>query len=186
MKRTTKKKRRKKEPDYLYHFYYDRYKIELAESDRLYARCHILLIMISTLCLASVKLGQIALLDKIFSEIDVFLYWMFLITSFVCFGISAVYAFLCLRPTDKFRGLSSLVVFKDYREWLSNESKNMELLYSNLAESQTVNSLLNEKRRRYFKKAFLAVAVGVIPLLITSLFYVFLSYKELKKCVIMF
>jgi hypothetical protein len=74
---------------------------------------------------------------------------------------------------------------EDYEKYLMDKPDSeksvddvmVEKMCSNLAEAQTVNAPLNEKRRRHFKRSVQTTALGLISILPAGLLYLFLRIQ---------
>ncbi len=174
---------------YFYHLCYDQYKLELQEADKLYQKGIIMLLVLPILGTVVARLGRIDLIGEMFVRVDVFLYYLFLCSAFFFFVVSVVYTVLCVCPRSDYKRLGAIIKWKkwreDYEKYLSDKPDSeksvddamVEKICSNLAEAQTVNAPLNEKRRRHFKKSVQTVALGLISVLSAGLFYLLLRIQ---------
>jgi len=172
-----------------YELCYKQYEFEMNETDQIYQRVSFVLVLLSLLGTVIFKLGRIDILNQISTTI-VFLYYLSIFLAFICFAASIIYAILFILPRKgKYKNLATMKVWQKWRDDYNkyfNESggedkkPNDALLHEitdKLAEAQANNAPINEKRRQYFYRCVLMVAIGIVPVAMQAIFYLLLKIK---------
>ena len=172
-----------------YELCYDQYKVELDEAEKLYQKVAIVFIILPILVGATVKIGRIDLLkpEHFFTQIDIFLYYFWCATSWVLIGISVAFALLCVIPCS-YKRIGDMEGWHDWRKRYQKyieESEAKETvdnamirdICSKLADAQTRNAPINEKRRKYFRKSILLAGISTIFIALQGLFYLILKLE---------
>ncbi|MEI6055873.1 MAG: hypothetical protein WCR55_07420, partial [Lentisphaerota bacterium] len=127
---------------------------------------------------------------QIFTRVDVFLYYLSILTAFLLFGSSIAFAILFILPRKKqYKTIASMNLWQkwrnDYAEYLKASGNEIEKLDDALfqeitekfAEAQANNAPINEKRRQYFYRCVFMASIAVIPVVLQSLFYLLLKLQ---------
>jgi len=171
-----------------YELCYDPYKTELDEAEKLYQKVGVMLIILPVLSSLVVKLGRIDLLGQLFSRIDIFIYYLSFCISLLLIAVSVTFAIFCVFPR-KYKRLGDLGDWQDWKEKYeayikkinANETIDeamMRDICPRLADAQTKNAPINEKRRRYFQKSVLLASLTTVPIAIEAFFYLLLKIQE--------
>jgi len=174
-----------------YHLCYDQYKIELEEAENLYPRTSIILIVIPILATITVKLGNIALIPQALMKVDIFLYYLSFLLAWGLITFSVLFAILCVCPR-KYKTIAKLEGWHDwktkYEKYLKQVNKNESIdgvlindICPQLAEAQTLNSIINEKRRKYFKYSVFLASISAIPIGTLAFLFLFLKIQGVIK-----
>ncbi len=59
-----------------YDLCYDQYKLEIDHADQIYQRAGVLLIVLPVLCGAAISVSRIDLLPRLFTRVDLFIYYI--------------------------------------------------------------------------------------------------------------
>lgn len=170
-----------------YELCYDQYKTELDEADKLYQKVGVMLIVLPVLSSVVVKLGRADLFGQLFTRVDVFIYYLASCLSLLLIAVSVVFAILCVCPR-KYKRLGDLGGWQDwkekYEEYIKKTKANetvdeamMKEICPRLADAQTKNAPINEKRRQYFQKSVLVASFTTVPIAIQALFYLLLKIQ---------
>lgn len=170
-----------------YELCYDQYKAELDEAEKLYQKVGIMLIVLPVLSSLVVKLGRVDLLGQLFTRIDVFIYYLASFISLLLIAISVAFAIFCVYPR-KYKRLGDLGDWQDWKEKYeayirkinANETIDeamMRDICPRLADAQTKNAPINEKRRQYFQKSVLLASLTTVPITIEAFFYLLLKIQ---------
>jgi len=175
-----------------YELCYDQYKFALTETDQIYQRVSFVLILLSLLGGIIFKLGRIDIFGLIFIRIDVFLYYITILVSIILLATSVCFAILFAIPRRrKYKNLALMNKWqewrKKYEEYLSKKEDDYENdtiddvmlreITPKLAEAQTNNAPINEKRRLYFHYCVLMGSLSIIPVSMQALFYLLLKLQ---------
>ncbi len=174
-----------------YEICYDQYKIELEEAEKLYQKVAIVFIVLPVLVGATVKMGRIDLLSQLFLRVDIFLYYLSCITSWILIGISAAFAIICVIPRN-YKRIGDMEGWHDwrkrYRKYI-DESKSKETvdgamlrdICPKLADAQTRNASVNEKRRKCFQKSILIAGISIVCIALQGILYLILKLESFKN-----
>jgi len=164
-----------------YELCYDQYKYEMSESERLYQKAGVMLVVLPVLGAIITSLGRLDIFTLRFARWDVFAFYLSSVLAFLALVISAVFLFACVYPRE-YKTLADMDVWQKWREeylkYLSAREEEggdtaarldaamLVNLCPRLVEAQPVNAQINESRRKAFKKsvkwaAIASVAVGV-------------------------
>jgi len=158
------------------------------ETDQLYQRAGVVLILLPLLGVLTYNLGRIDILNQVFTRIDVFLYYLFTFISYLCLGCSVVFAILFILPRkEQYKGMHFMKGWlRKYKyQHLKNRGKKQKsknvIFYKitkELAKIQANNESINEKRRRHLYRCFLmaSFAITVIGLQAILLFMIKVQY----------
>ena len=172
------------------HFYelcYDQYKTELDEAEKLYQKVGVMLIVLPVLSSVIVKLGRVDLLDQLFICNEVFIYYLACCLSLLLILLSVVFAILCVCPR-KYKRLGDLGGWQNWKEKYEEYVKTANLyetvdealvrdICPRLADAQTKNAPINEKRRQYFQKSVLVASLAAVQIAIQAFFYLLLEIQ---------
>jgi len=172
-----------------YELCYDQYKIELDEAEKLYQKVAIVFIILPVLVGATVKIGRIDLFNRLFLRIDIFLYYVSCVTSWILIGISVTFALLCVIPRS-YKRIGDMEEWQDWRKRYQkyiDESKAEEKvddvmikdICPKLADAQTNNAPINEKRRKYFQKSIFFAGISVLFVALQGIFYLILKLENI-------
>jgi len=170
-----------------YELCYDQYKTELDEADKLYQKVGVMLIVLPVLSSVVVKLGRVDLFGQLFTRVDVFIYYLASCLSLLLIAVSIVFTILCAYPR-KYKRIGDLVGWQDWKERYEKYIKEikanetvgevmMKDICPRLADAQTKNAPINEKRRKYFQKSVLTASLATASIAIQALFYLFLKIQ---------
>jgi hypothetical protein len=173
-----------------YELCYRQYEFEMKETDQIYQRVSFVLVFLSLLGTIIVKLGRIDIFGQMFTRVDIFLYYLFIVVAFLCLASSVTFGILFILPRKgKYKTIASMNLWqkwrKDYKEYLEKSGNQDEktddaLLHEitdKLAEAQANNAPINEKRRQYFYRCVLMSSLGIIPVSMQALFYLLLKLQ---------
>ena len=177
-----------------YDLCYDLYKREMDDADVIYQRSSSTLFALPILFASFYALGRTDLLPKCFSRVDIFFYYLASVTAMLPLAVSVVMLFLAVCPCKKYKSLASMGVWQDwrtqYQEYLTNRQGNdqsqdpsaldaamIENICPRLAEAQTNNAPINEKRRGYLRSSVLWAAVGMIGIGLQAILYFILKIQ---------
>ncbi len=163
-----------------YDLCYDQYKLELEEAEKLYQKVAIVFIVLPLLIGATVQIGRIDLLGRIL-RIDVFFYYISCLVAWILIGISATFAILCVIP----RSYKRINDMEDWGDWRKRYQKYIEESQTKetvdeammrdislkLADAQTNNAFINERRRRYFQKSIFIIGISTYFLALQGICY---------------
>ncbi len=172
-----------------YEFCYKEYNSELEEAEKLYQKVGIMLVVLPVLTSVVVKLGRYDLLGMLFARIDVFIYYCSCCAALLLIAIGIFWAVLCVYPR-KYKRIGDLGGWKNWRDKYEEYIKKakaddkidevmMKEICPRLAEAQTKNAPINEKRRKCFQKSVLIASYAIIPIAIQGIFYLLLKIQGL-------
>lgn len=176
-----------------YELCYDQYKHEMSETDNLYQKAGVMLVVIPLLGTLMVTLGRLNILNLCFIRIDVFLFYLAFLIASVTLVTSMVFLFLCVCPRQ-YKTLADMDVWqkwiKKYQEHLNNKEQSAEdrtsaeldaAMFENLcpklAEAQSINAEINEKRRKAFKRAIQMAAIALVAVGTQAIFSIILQIQ---------
>jgi uncharacterized membrane protein YcjF (UPF0283 family) len=171
-----------------YELCYDQYKIELEEAEKLYQKVSILFLLIPVLASVSVTIGTIDLISDVFERVDIFLYYFSFLFTWSMLCISIGYSIFCVIPRKGYLRIGDMEQWQDWRDKYEKFLKESEGtgtadealirdICPKLAEAQTKNAPMNEKRRAYFRKAVFWACLSIIPIGVQALFYLLLKLQ---------
>jgi len=171
-----------------YELCYDQYKIELEEAEKLYQKISVLLILIPVIGGISVSLGRCDLILRI-SETVVFLYYFSFFMAWCSLSVSTAYSILCVIPRT-YKRINDMEGWQDwrkrYQKYIDESGKNETVddalvreICPKLADAQTKNVPINEKRRKYFQKAVFGASLSIIPIAFQAIFFCLLKIQEI-------
>lgn len=170
-----------------YELCYDQYKIELEEAEKLYQKISILLVLIPVAGSISVSLGRTDLVVKMFERVDIFLFHTSFLAAWFMLAIGTAFSLLCVIPRT-YKRIGDMEGWRDwknkYQKYIedSNNKEDIEEalirdICPKLADAQTKNAPINEKRRKYFQKAVLFASISLIPLALQAISYFLLKLQ---------
>lgn len=176
-----------------YELCYRQYEYELNETDQLYQRLSFVLVILSLLGTIIYKLGRIDIFNQLFTRVDVFLYYVCIVSCLLCLVCSTTFAILFAIPRKrKYKTIASMNLWQkwlnDYHEYIEHIKKSditnekigdalFHEITSKLAEAQSINAPINEKRRQYFYYSILIATTGFIAVFIQAFFYLLLKLQ---------
>lgn len=171
-------------------FCYDQYKIESEEVEKIYSKVAILLIVIPILGGIAVRLGRIEIVAQLFQRIDIFLYYVFFVITWILLSVSIFYSVYCVIPRKNYLRIGDLKKWEkwksDYEQYIQDSGGNEtieEALFRDicpkLADAQTRSSPINEKRRSSFQKAVFFASLSIIPVGLQAIFYLILKLHNI-------
>ena len=174
-----------------YELFYDQYKVELDEAEKLYQKVAIVFIILPILVGATVRIGRIDLLSQLFLRIDIFLYYLSCTVAWILIGISATFAIICVIPRN-YKRIGDMEGWHDWRKRYQKyiaESKSEETvddamirdMCPKLADAQTRNAPINERRRKYFQKSILFAGISVMLVALQGIFYLILKLENFRN-----
>ena len=180
-----------------YELCFRQYEFEKRETDQIYQRVSIVLVFLSLLASVIVRLGRIDILELWFVRVDVFLYYSAIVLALACLAVSVGFAILFVVPRR--RKYMDLATMKAWQQWRREYNDYYERskgsaredndedaepseeffhrIADKLAEAQSNNAPINEKRRQYFHLCVLTGACGMIPMAVEALFYMLLKVQ---------
>lgn len=172
-----------------YELCYDQYKTELYEAEKLYQKVAIVFIILPVLVGATVKIGRVDLFNRLFLRIDIFLYYFSCITSWILIGISVTFALICVIPRS-YKRIGNMEGWQDWRKRYQKyieESKSEETvddamirdICPKLADAQTENAPINERRRKCFQKSILFAGISILFIALQGIFYLILKLENI-------
>jgi hypothetical protein len=168
-------------------FCYDQYKLELDQAETLYQRSGILLTGQAILGGIIVAMSRADLVPCLFFRINVLLYYLIMMTAFVCLFAGVGFLIATVYPRDYYR-LASVSKWKSWREEYkakliaddpdANERNKSALeeqtgisLLNLLAEAHATNVTINQRRLRFFQRGVFFTALVVVNVAFQTLFY---------------
>jgi len=95
---------------------YRQYEFEMKETDQIYQRVSVVLVLLSLLGTIIFKLGRIDIVDQISNPI-VFLYYMSILIALICFALSISFAILFIMPRKgKYKNLANMKVWQNWQD----------------------------------------------------------------------
>ena len=170
-----------------YDLCYDQYKIELEEAEKLYQKVSILLILIPVVGGISVSMGRTDLVARTFERVDVFLYYFSFLLGWLALAAGITFSILCVIPRN-YKRIGDMDGWQDwknkYNKFLQDSGKDetiddalMRDICPKLADAQTQNAPVNEKRRKYFQKGVMFASISIIPIAFQAFFYCLLKIQ---------
>lgn len=163
---------------------YRQYEFEMKETNQIYQKVSIVLVFLSILGTLIYNLGRIDIFTQLFSRVDVFLYYLFIMISLLLLGVSVFFAVLFILPRKKkYMTITSMKLWQKwrndyalYQKQTGSESEEMGIAFfqeitDKLVEAQANNAPLNEERRQHFYRCVLIASIAVIPVSLQALFY---------------
>ncbi len=179
-----------------YELCYDQYTREKDETEGIYRRAGILLTALPILGAVTYGLGRTDLVPRLFTRVDVFLYYLAVLAAWLALATSVFFlvrsillrTYSSLAPMKKWHGW-----IEEYRRKFPNEGKDLsdedksvigaELIRSLiplLADAQTHCSENNEHRRKLLKTAFSAAAIAIACIAGEAVFHVILHLQDVN------
>lgn len=177
-----------------YNLCYDQYKLEMLETDQIYQRISFIPIVLSVLGAITFKLGRLDILNQVLTRIDVFIYYLANVASYILIGTSVIFAILYALPRKgQYKTLASMKAWQDWRqkyqkyldslgdEKLDEKADEAMIreICPKLAEAQANNAPINERRRQYFYKSVLTASLCMIPVSVEAFFCLLLKIRGL-------
>ncbi len=177
-----------------YELCYNQYKQEHADADSLYQKAGILLLVFPLLVTIMVKIGRQDIIRLVFIRIDVFFFYLAIVAGCLTVVGGVAFLFWSIYPRSKYKNIASMDHWlkwrQDYLKWLKDKKEKTEsenedatdlALFENinplLAEAQSANSTLNEKRRKAFQRSVLMAAIALIFVGVQAVFYLILKLQ---------
>lgn len=173
-----------------YEFCYRQYEFEMKETDQLYQRVSFVLVFLSLLGSIIFRLGRIDIIDQTFIRVDIFLYYLSIAVAMLVFYSSIIYGIRYALPRkSQYKTVASMNLWtkwrKEYSDYLSNSGEIgkspdqafLREISDKLAEAQSNNAPINEKRRQYFHCCVYLAAIGIIPVSLQAFFYLILKLQ---------
>ncbi len=158
------------------------------ETDQIYQRASVVLILLPLLGVLTYNLGRIDILTQLFTRIDVFLYYLFTLMAYLFLGCSVVFAiFFTLPRKEKYKGMRFMKVWlRKYKHQCLTQrggQKNEDVIFykitKELTEIQANNEPINEKRRGYFHLCLLMASLAIGAIGLQAIFLLIIKIKML-------
>ncbi len=173
-----------------YDLCYDQYKSELEEAEKIYQKVSILLVLIPILAGVSAKFGRTDIIPSFFARVDIFLYYLSFIITWLLLGVSISFSIYCVMPRKKYRRIKDMENWQDwrvrYQKYIDESGNDEDVdhalirdLTPRLAEAQTTNTKLNEKRRQAFQKAVFITSLSIFSIGFQALLYLALKLQNI-------
>ena len=94
-----------------YELCYDQYKQEMSESQGLYQKAAVILLVLPLLGTITVRLGRLDILNLCFVRVDAFLFYVAFTAATVALAGSTLFVFLCVYPR-KYKTLANMDVWQ--------------------------------------------------------------------------
>ncbi|MGE4285212.1 MAG: hypothetical protein AB7F23_01200 [Phycisphaerae bacterium] len=163
----------------LFELCYDQYKAELGESDKIYQKCSIMILVVPVLIGVLVKIGDMSLFQSVLLKdgcgLWQLLYVIGSVISIVLICMATYNTAMCVIPRQ-YKSLNTMVAWYKYFSERKDDSCQDDSssgafseLSKKLSEAKDCNDLLNEKRRQHFGKSIRFACYSLIPLALQAL-----------------
>jgi prepilin signal peptidase PulO-like enzyme (type II secretory pathway) len=163
----------------------------MQEVDQIYQRVSFTLVLLSLLGGVIFKLARVDIINLTFARLDVFFYYLAVLSAILLLGIGILFAVLFTLPRKKqYKTIASMDLWQKWRTDYENElnelnEKNDDTvdeamiveITKKFVEAQATNAPINEKRRQYFYKSVLMASLCFIPIVVQATFYLFLKIQ---------